>query len=184
MHHTHETPAMLDLLRQRVNYCPETGVLTWLQCGKELFLNDHGWAVWHGKFAGKPVSKRNAGYVVVSITIDGKAVYMPGHRVAWALHTGEWPSCQIDHENLCRSDNRWSNLRAASEHQNACNKPMDRRNKSGFKGVHQHSQNGNWIAQIGAHHKRHHIGVFATPEEAAAARAAAAQVLHGQFARN
>lgn len=175
---------MLSLLLERVHYDPVTGDMRWKPCGKHLFKNDHGWAVWHGKFAGKPVGKTTRGYRIVTITVDGKERYLQAHRVAWALVTGNWPEQEVDHEDTDTANNRWCNLRLATSGQNASNKNKDQRNRSGFKGVHQHTQNGNWIAQIGVGGKKRHLGVFDTPEAAAAARASAAQIYHGQFARS
>ena len=44
------------------------------------------------------------------------------HRLAWLLHTGEWPNIEIDHINGCPTDNRIKNLRLATRLENANNK--------------------------------------------------------------
>lgn len=174
----------LEVVRERVSYDPETGILKWKPCGPASFASTRGWQIWMGKFCGKAVSKTRRGYVVVTISHEGKTFYLLGHRVAWALMTGSWPEGEIDHANGDRADNRWANLRPANHTQNQWNKGLMKRNRSGFKGVHQHTQNGNWIAQFRAPGcKSRHLGVFPSPELAAEAYRQAAQAHHQQFAR-
>jgi len=104
------------------------------------------------------------------------------HRLAWLLMTGDWPVDEIDHENTNSADNRWSNLRPADSSENKCNKRISSRNTTGFKGV-SRTENGRWRAGIALRGKRRSLGRFDTPEEAHAAYAAAAERLHGEFAR-
>lgn len=95
------------------------------------------------------------------------------------LATGEWPE-QVDHVNGVRSDNRPENLRAASHDQNCMNrKPMG----AASKGCYWQSRREKWVVQIGAGKRRRTVGYFDTLEEAAKAYAAAAERLHGEFAR-
>lgn len=57
-------------------------------------------------------------------------------RVIWQLFNGEIPKGMlVDHVNLDKLDNRVVNLRLATYHQNATNRPLDKRNTSGFSGV-------------------------------------------------
>lgn len=182
----HRNSAMppMAVIRDRVAYDAETGSLTWRACSPEHFTSVHGWRIWMGKFCGKPVEKVSRGYVVVSISYEGKTYFLQGHRVAWALMTGAWPEVEIDHANGARADNRWENLRTASHMQNQWNKGLMSSNRSGFKGVHQHTQNGNWIAQFRAPgSKVRHLGSFSTPELASEAYRQAAQAHHQQFVR-
>lgn len=100
------------------------------------------------------------------------------HRVAWFLMTGEQPP-MVDHRDLDRGNNRWSNLRAASITQNNANGPSRR---SGLKGVTLHKC-GRYQAQVKCAGKNHYLGLFKTESEAAAAYAAKASELFGEFAR-
>jgi hypothetical protein len=50
------------------------------------------------------------------------------------MMTGEWPKTQIDHINLDKADNRWCNLREATQSQNFANTRILASNGSGFKG--------------------------------------------------
>lgn len=82
-----------------------------------------------------------------------------------------------------RLDNRAANLREATRAQNAANAPVRRDSRSGVKGVRQDGRTGKWIASIKAGGHAKHLGVFESVEAAAAAYRAAAQRLHGRFAR-
>lgn len=95
--------------------------------------------------------------------------------------TGDWPANLVDHIDMNKSNNAWSNLRDATKSQNGKNSRAKRTNKFGLKGV---CKVGNrYQAQIGCDGVKHHLGLFGTPEEAHAAYAAAAKELHGEFAR-
>lgn len=89
-----------------------------------------------------------------------------------------------DHINGNPLDNRRANLRLATRSQNNMNRKKSSRNKSGFKGVSLHKQNGKWVARIGKDGKYKHLGLFNTPEEAYAAYCEAAKDKdwHGEFA--
>ena len=87
----------------------------------------------------------------------------------------------VDHINGNGLDNRRSNLRAATDSQNAMNRGMRSDNTSGFKGVTQ--KRSKWHASLQVNGKRRHLGDFATRIEAARAYDAAALIYFGEFAR-
>lgn len=102
------------------------------------------------------------------------------HRLVMGAKRGE----EVDHINGDTLDNRKVNLRLVTHQQNIQNRKVNKNNKLGYKGVYQHTQNGNFIAQIQTpQRKRKHLGVFATPEDAAFAYNVAAIKLFGEFAR-
>lgn len=115
----------------------------------------------------------SCGYAMT--VIDGKRVSM--HRFLLEAPPGH----EVDHRNGNRLDNRRENLRVCSRSENQCNRGKTRGNTSGFKGV---GKKGNrWRASIKARKRRHGLGYFATPEDAARAYDQAAIQLHGEFAR-
>jgi len=76
------------------------------------------------------------------------------HRLAWFYMTGEWPPL-IDHINGMRNDNRWKNLRLASESGNRHNVQMNSRNTSGVKGLHWHKRYKCWQGHVRLNGKTH-----------------------------
>lgn len=104
------------------------------------------------------------------------------HRVIFAIVEGRWPAAEVDHDNNIRDDNRWLNLREATPTQNRQNQIWP--NQHGAKGIDFHKPTGKWRARIHiAKGKRKYLGSFDTPEAAHAAYKAAAEKLHGEFAR-
>lgn len=109
--------------------------------------------------------------------IDGKKQFM--HKII-AKRMGLDLSNMIDHEDRNRLNHCRNNLRAATRSQNAINSKINRRNKSGFKGVSRHGNR--WRVEIQINNQRIYFGTFGTPEEAHEARCRAAEKYHGEFA--
>jgi hypothetical protein len=120
----------------------------------------------------------DSGYVRVGI---GRLSFM-AHRLAWFYMRGEWPPTIIDHRDLNKSNNRWSNLRLADDSTNKQNTRVDPRNVSGLKGVTLFK--GRYQSRIQLKSgKRLWLGSFETPQEAHAAYRDAAVKHFGEFAR-
>ncbi|WEL95505.1 HNH homing endonuclease [Xanthomonas phage vB_XooS_NR08] len=100
------------------------------------------------------------------------------HRIAWLLHTGQWPSQHLDHIDGARTNNRIDNLRECNKAENSQNKGKYKNCTSGVTGVHWHKRYKKWVAQIRVDGKLIHLGGFDTIEEAAQARAAAKARYH------
>ncbi|WP_442866791.1 AP2 domain-containing protein [Agrobacterium sp. ST15.13.015] len=92
------------------------------------------------------------------------------------------PDVEVDHRNLIKRDNAFLNLREASHAQNMANQTVRSSNKSGVRGVYWEKTSGKWRASINAGGRRIDLGKFKTKEQAAAARAAAVTIHHGEFA--
>lgn len=120
-------------LRSLYSYDPETGLF---------------WSLKYNRTVGYVDSR---GYVVV----EPKGIQFRAHRLAWLYMTGEWPANQIDHINGVRNDNRWSNLRAATNAENGQNQKIRSDNRSGYTGVRWHSVNRKWQVSIKANGRRH-----------------------------
>lgn len=76
----------------------------------------------------------------------------------------------IDHINGDTLDNRKCNLRVVSQGMNLRNRNSNKNSTSKFVGVHKHSQQNVWTAQIRYNGKTKHIGTYKTDTEAYEAR--------------
>lgn len=99
----------------------------------------------------------------------------------WALENGYKEGLHIDRIDPNR-DYEPSNCRFATPFENARNKPLNRTNTSGYKGVSFNKRLKKWSASITANHHQHHLGYFTTKEEAANAYDAVAPKYHGIYA--
>jgi hypothetical protein len=154
-------------LRKWLSYDADTGVLRW-----RLRPSSH---VASGSAAGCLASK---GYRIVRL---GRKNFL-AHRVAWALHYGEWPVGDLDHANMDKDDNRIANLRPASRPQNNANSPS--RSSRGLpKGCYKLKGRERWYSQIKIDGETKRLGYFTTAAEAATAFEQAHRVIHGEFSR-
>lgn len=150
-----------DRLRELLHYDPETGAWTWVDDGSPA-----GWL------------DTSTGYHRVSI--DGRSYYL--HRLAWFWMTGTWVH-RIDHRDTVRSNNRWANLREATQSTNGANRSVSVKSALGVKGVSRCKTTGRYRADITVLGKRFNLGRFDTIEAASEAYALAAAEHFGEFAR-
>lgn len=146
----------LDVLRQLIDYNPNTGILTWKFRDKKFCKSSHDQARWNKRFCGKTAGLiAKDGYGVICI-FDNQ---YKSHRICWYLYYGAAPNGQIDHVNGQKSDNRIRNLRDVSARENALNRKIYSTNKSGYIGVSQ-NVSGKWVAHISTKEKRVYLGKF------------------------
>lgn len=115
------------------------------------------------------------GYRVVGIA----RVYYLVHRIIWKMVTGTDPVDQIDHIDGDRLNNRWANLRAATNGQNRWNAKLSKNNSSGTKGVSWDANRRVWAVAVNG--KR--IGRFKDKQDAINVRMECAAKAHGEFLR-
>jgi hypothetical protein len=99
------------------------------------------------------------------------------------LIMGEPEGMEVDHANNDCLDNRRSNLRVATHWQNLANRPLQRNNTSGYRGVTWSNQNKKWYAQIYVNSKTISLGFYDDIKDAARAYNTAATERYGEFAR-
>lgn len=117
------------------------------------------------------------GYIIIKIC----SIRYAAHRLAWKYHYGIDPINFIDHINGNRKDNRISNLREASQFENARNRKKNSNNKSGFKGVYFIVSSSQWRAIATFNGKSVHIGCFNTAQEASNAYNQFSKLNHKDF---
>lgn len=149
-------------------YEPDTGRLVWKDRPESLFKDARSAKSWNSKYAGKDAFTAMNGNGYKRGAVGGKLYY--AHRVAWFLYHGSWPQYQIDHINGDRKDNRISNLRSVTNHENSKNKRFSDKNTSGFTGVTWFKRDQKWKAQIMHKGKNYHLGYFDCAKEARDAR--------------
>lgn len=160
------TPVLTqERLKQSLTYDPETGLFT---------RNDSAGGEAKGSVAGGVL---NTAYIAIRID---RRDYL-AHRLAWLYMTGEWPISYIDHINRVPGDNRWENLRAASQTQQNANMGIRKDNTSGYRGVKWDKKRGKWSANIQVNGKQKHLGAFDDKQTAYASYVNAAHAAFGKF---
>ena len=152
-----------EYLKSRLDYNPETGIYTW----KYRNGNTKEDKTFNARFAGKEAgSKNRKGYLMIKI--DGNKHH--AHKIAYLFMTGKLPENQIDHINGNRSDNRWENLRAATNEENQKNRKIGKSNTSGVMRVNWNKRQNKWCVRINVNKKRINLGVFENFNEAVKVR--------------
>lgn len=156
------------IAREFMEYDPETGVCRWKSRNRKWFQRENDRKRFESRNAGKEISRRNAGgYLIVKVKYTSYLL----HRLIWLIQTGDWPKDGIDHINGNPSDNRWTNLREATQSENNRNRRMSRNNTSGHNNV--SFKNGKWRARIILGNEDIHLGVYDKEKDAVSVQWAA-----------
>jgi len=155
-----------DELKSQLNYDPETGIFTRkIRSAQSVRIGDvAGWVT-------------DDGYIQISL----KNKKYLAHRLAWLYMTGEMPKEFIDHINGKKSDNRFCNLREATNAQNMRNTGLRSSNTSGFIGVSWDKAKKKWSSYGKYNYKKINLGYFDSAELASQAYQEFAKKHHGEF---
>lgn len=123
-----------NYLKRILHYDPETGIFTWMENRVNVRKGDR---------AGSNLRKDGSWYRHIKID---QIIYYE-HRLAFLYMNGYMPE-EVDHDNLKKYDNKFSNLRESDRHRNNFNKTLQSNNKSGLSGVCFTNKN-KWKVNIG-----------------------------------
>ena len=119
-----------ERLKEAMSYDRGTGLFHWLVAtAHRIKVGDQAGVIGH------------YGYRIIKI--DGTAYR--ANRLAWFYVIGEWPAAQIDHKATDRSNDKWDNLREATQSKNTANGKLRSTNTSGLQG----RQLGQGKAEVG-----------------------------------
>lgn len=153
----------LELVHDSFNYEPRTGRLTYNQSRRLVNVGD---TIRSGE---------------VAIPAGGPRYSV--NRVIWYWMTGEDPGdLLVDHRNGDHNDDRWDNLRLATDQQNQFNKKGFGQYPKGVVFKTDANRKKPWSARIRINGIKVPLGDFYTMEEAAAAYEAKAAEIQGVFA--
>lgn len=165
-------PPTVERLRELFDYDCERGSLVW-----KVISKYHREKL--GTEAGTPVPNQS-GKIYITVAIDGRR--FKRSRIIFALANGRWPQDTIDHINGISTDDRLCNLREATITENAWNHKFRARRIDLPMGVRLVVSSGRYQARIACNKRMHHLGCYATPEEASAVYQNARKEYFGAFA--
>ncbi|MDU5780733.1 MAG: HNH endonuclease [Pantoea sp.] len=142
-----------------------------------VYHKENGFFTWkktHGKSREGQIagSMTKSGYIRINI---GGQSYMV-HRLVWLVENNDIPLEDIDHIDRDKTNNKITNLRLASRHQNMVNTGVYRNNSSGIKGVGFDKREGRWRAYICINYKNISLGYGVDFEDAVRLRKEAEKV--------
>lgn len=155
---------VIDLMRERLSYDPDTGALTYSNKAKG------------NKRAGDKVGCLDRhGYI--KVMFQGKMYY--AHRMVWMMINGRLPNGLIDHINGNKVDNRIDNLRESSKSQNGANSELALRGGK-LRGT-TRLKNGKFQSQMKCEGKTYYLGTYSTREDARTAYEFASILVFKEF---
>jgi hypothetical protein len=149
-----------------------------LKTGQTVLVDDADFDVvsrWRWRTSTHPRTGKT--YVNRAAWVNGRSVKVQLHRVIMDAP----PGMDVDHIDGDPLNCQRSNMRLVTRMQNTWNSRRSRTSRSGFKGVEPCGKR--WRAVITVNRVRIHLGMFDTPELAAAAYDAAARKNFGDFCR-
>ena len=143
-----------EQVRDAIIYEPKSGIIRWRnKCGSG---KNGVYVGWYDKIKGYH-----------QLEIFGRSY--KAHRIIWLYMRGYLPEKQIDHINRNKEDNRWCNLREASQQCQSQNCNIAKNNTTGITGV-TLRKNGKFRAMIRYNDKLISLGTYNNLTQAVFAR--------------
>lgn len=171
-----------DYLLQCFDYHAENGTVTWRVRPTGHFFRAQDCAPWNKRYASRAagtVRKTPIEYVYLRIMNENWLA----HRVIYKMVTGNEPINEVDHRDTDSLNNRWSNLREATEHENNRNTTKKRDTFFPLKGVVKSVTDGKYQSRVYINGRQIWLGTFDSMEAAHDAYCDAAKMYHGEFFR-
>jgi hypothetical protein len=170
--HIKQLPSF-EHLNESLLYNRRSGKLFWRKRPLKHFKHQHACSTWNTRWVGKEafVTFNSKGYLCGELD----SISYLAHRVIWKLMTGKDPTDLIDHRDRNKQNNRWDNLRGATNGQNMGNSEKSR-------GVWLDIRRNKWRAHIRVHGRLFNLGEFSNFNMAQQARAKAVKEYFGEFA--
>ena len=142
-----------EILKTLVHYNPDTGIFT--------AIGPTRGGIVEGTILG---SKDKKGYLLIMLLNKR----YKAHRLAYLYMLGRFPHNLVDHKDRNKTNNKWNNIREASDSENQQNKIEAQSNNesSGLLGVSYSAKLGRYRARIQINHVVHYLGLFKTAQEA------------------
>lgn len=153
-------------LLENVHYDPETGIMVWIKPAPR-------------RVVGNPVGNMRITSGYIECIVCGEFWRM--NRLVWFYMTGQKPPDDriVDHKDKNRSNNRWKNLRLATDGQNQVNSDRWGEYRCIQKRVGRHGTT--YRVRIRHREDSRNLGTYDTIEEARAVFRAAALEQYGEF---
>ena len=169
-----------EYLHECFDYDPKMGLFKWKDRPLHHFSCLKGRNIFLSRNYPKKVGRLHPdGYL--DVFLKGENIKL--HRIAWKLMTGEDPIELIDHINGIKTDNTWTNLRAATVLENNRNTKVRKDSGTGYKNIYLIEEKYRVMVNTDKVRQKH-IGYYSTLEEAIISRDAALLLYHGEFANN
>lgn len=150
----------ISALHELLSYDSETGAFFWKYRHLKYCPSETQQKRWNTRYANKKADSARdklRGYRKLCILGQTYAA----HRVAWAMHYGEWPGCVIDHIDGNPANNEIANLRAVDHVINARNRAVTDSNQCGIMGVRWDGKREKWRVSVSTDKaKNQHIGFY------------------------
>ncbi|WBF79636.1 hypothetical protein BNNNBJKE_00052 [Aeromonas phage vB_AdhM_DL] len=167
-----------EYLNSIFNYDEITGKLYWKDREQRLDEKDRDYKTWKVKRSGKEAGYTHFANNYIEIRLPSGELHK-AHRIIWKMKTGEEPNLKLDHINGIRTDNRFENLRLATDQENARNSITY--SATGYKGV--TFDGDKYIANYAVKDINYIKRGFDTPEDAAKWYDNNVKELYGEFAK-